>query len=75
MKSINEDHNGNKSSKRTSGLTLIGMSVLMGAVLFTFSLLKKVADPETTMTIIKTFLTAGGTLLLGGVVELWAKKK
>ena len=73
--SILTDSNGNKSSKRVAGFIVLGMGLIMAAVLFSASIVKKVGDPDTAMSVINTMFITGGSLLGLGIAELFGKKK
>jgi len=70
-----QDSNGDKSSKRLFGATLLGIGVVMCIVLFWFSISKPIGDPTTAKDIIQMLLMAGAGLLGIGVVEWFGKKK
>ena len=69
MGKITEDCNGNKSSKRIMGISMLSTGGAMAIALFVFSLFKDVKDAETALTIIKTLMVAGGGLLGIGIFE------
>ena len=73
--SITNDQNGNKSSKRITGISLLSGGGCMALTLFIFSLFKKVGDSETAIKVIQMILIAGSGLLGIGVVEFFGKKK
>ena len=61
-------------SKRIIGGALIGVAMAMAITLFIHSLKDKIGDPETAMTLIKSFLTAG-VALFGVSIFDYLKKK
>ena len=69
MNGVLSDGNGNKSSKRITGISMLCGGGAMCIILFIFSLSKTVGDPDTALTIIKTLMIAGGGLLGVGVFE------
>ena len=69
-----QDSNGNKSSKRIAGYSLIGIGAAMGIVLFIYAIFKVIADAETASNVYKTFIYSGAGLLGIGVVEFFKKK-
>jgi hypothetical protein len=75
MNGVMQDGNGNKSSKRITGISILSGAGCMSICLFIFSLFKQVGDPSTALTIIKTMLFTGSGLLGIGVVEHFSKGK
>jgi len=73
MKAL-EDSNGNKSSKRITGVSMLAGGSGMAVTLFVFSLFKTVADSATAITVMKSILIAGGGLLGIGIAEFFKKK-
>jgi hypothetical protein len=71
---IIEDANGNKSSKRIMGISMIGFSMLLALILFGFSISTEVKNAYTIIDIIKLFIYSGTGLLGIGVVENFAIK-
>ena len=69
-----QDSQGNKSSKRLSGISLIGVGTILSIVLFTFSLISQPADADSTIGVIKTLLISGSSLLGVSVLEDAFKK-
>jgi hypothetical protein len=74
MNKLLEDCNGNKSSKRLLGATLLCTGILFSILLFAFSLFKSAADASTAMSVINVLLLSGGGLLGIGVFEKVIKK-
>lgn len=74
MNKITQDQNGNKSSKRVTGIALLAGGAALGLTLFIFSLYKKVADPGTAENVYQALIIAGGSLLGVGVFEFFKKK-
>ena len=72
--SILKDSNDKKSSKRISGLSLIGSGGLLILALGIVAMFKIVADAPTTITCGKTLIIVGAGLLGVGVVEGITKK-
>jgi predicted phage tail protein len=75
MKKWYQDKTGDFSSKRVIGAIVTGMALIMASILFGYSLEKGAKDPGTAMTVIKAMFTAGSALLVGGVIEVFGKKK
>lgn len=69
-----QDSNGNISSKRVAGISLLGFSMLLGLVLFIISIFKDVKNAYTMIDLIKLFIYSGTGLLGIGVVENFAQK-
>jgi len=74
MKTILQDSNGNKSSKRIAGISTLSMAAAMACILFGYSIAKPIGDPETAMNVINGLLMTGGALLGVGVFEKLGKK-
>jgi hypothetical protein len=73
MNKMMQDQNGNKSSKRLAGISLLAGGGILGVTLFIYSLNKTVADPETASGVYQALLVAGGSLLGVGVFEFFKK--
>lgn len=69
-----QDSKGNVSSKRIAGISTLLTAVIMACVLFGFSIVKAIGDPDTAMSVINGMLMAGGALLGVGVFEKLGKK-
>ncbi len=72
MKKVEEifkSRGGNLSSKRVAGMIVIAVAIIMGIVLFGFSVDRSIGDSKTAMSVIEWFLLAGGGLLGVGVFE------
>lgn len=69
-----QDSNGNTSSKRVAGISLLGFSMLLGLILFIISIFKDVKNAYTMIDLIKLFIYSGTGLLGIGVVENFAQK-
>lgn len=69
-----QDNKGNRSSKRLSGISLIGIGAILSLILFTFSLINQPADADSAISIIKILLISGSSLLGVGVLEDAFKK-
>jgi hypothetical protein len=74
MNEILKDRDGKNSSKRIAGSVILGIAILFSIILFWFSLTSGAKDPNTAISIINAFFTAG-TLILGvGAFEKGIKK-
>ena len=69
------DKNGNVSSKRIAGVSLLCGGGAMFITLFLFAIFKTVKDPETAFKSAQALIYAGAGLLGIGVVEMFGKKK
>lgn len=74
QKGILQSNVGGKSSKRHAGLVILGIGIIMGGILFGWSLGHKIADPEVALMVFKTNMYTGGGLLGLGIFELFGKK-
>ena len=63
-----QDTEGNKSSKRLFACILLSTSIVMGIILFSFSLFKSVADAATAKSIIEFFVLVSCGFSVGGTV-------
>jgi len=73
MKGITEDKNGDRSSKRVAGISILAAAGVMAVILFSFALVKSIADPDTAKSVINALLLTGGGLLGVGVIEGFTK--
>lgn len=69
-----EDSQGNKSSKRLTGIISVSLGAVMGIVLFVLSLNSEIKDSATAISVMNGFLIAGSSLLGIGVLEGVVKK-
>lgn len=69
-----QDNEGNKSSKRLSGTSLISVGTILAIILFVFSLIQEPADAESAISIIKILLISGSSLLGVSIFEGAFKK-
>lgn len=68
------DSNGNTSSKRISGVIILGCGLLLLLAIGITSIFVKIADPTTAIQVANTLMLTGGSLLGVGVVESFGKK-
>lgn len=69
MHSFLTDNNGNKSSKRLLGASLLCVALIMAIVLFIGAILGYIKDPDTAISMMNTLCIAGSSLLGIGVFE------
>ena len=72
---IFDDAEGNKSSKRVVGFSMIGFSMILALILFIFSFFREAHNVSTMIDIIHLFVYSGTGLLGIGIVENFAKTK
>jgi hypothetical protein len=75
MNEVFKDQNGNNSSKRVAGFIIAMVGVLIGIALAIFSFVKKAADTQTIIEVVKMLVFAGSGLLGISVVEFLGSKK
>ena len=71
---LGEDIHGHKDDKRIAGYIIAGTGLLYVLAVGIMSLFKPVGDPATALTIGKTLLIVGGSLLGLSVGEYFPKK-
>ena len=78
MFEITQDINGKQSSKRTAGLIILGLGVLLILAIGVYSFFAVLKDPVTSFNCAIALLTAGGGLLgitIGEYIGTLIKKK
>lgn len=70
-----QDADGNTSSKRVVGFSMIGFAMLLALILFIVCGFLEVKNSATMIEIIDSFLYAGTSLLGIGVLERFAPKE
>jgi len=75
MNTLLKDRDGNTSSKRVTGIILVGLAIVMYIILFVLSMTSEIKTPDVAMEIPKILLFTGSGLLGLGVVEYFKKPK
>ena len=70
-----QDADGNTSSKRVVGFSMIGFAMLLALILFISCAFLELKNSPTMIEIIDSFLYAGTSLLGIGVLERFAPKE
>lgn len=74
LNEILSDVNGNTSSKRVTGFSMVIFAMVLSMVLFILSIFKAAVNSDVMIEVIKLFIYSGTGLLGVGVIENFATK-
>lgn len=70
-----QDANGDNSSKRLAGFSMLGLGAILAIILFIFCIFRPIGDANTAKSIIETIFWVSGILLGAGVLENFKFKR
>ena len=70
-----EDFEGNQSSKRLTGFTMVVFAMILSLLIFVLSFCSEIPNQATLLDLVHTFVYSGSSLLGIGVLENFSKTK